>query len=180
MTAKKVKIVNAKVGGLKVIGGRYVLHFQGKGRDHDRDYVILGEKTRQAILEYLGSDRSGFREDEPLFTSRSNRNQSEAMNTRSIRRIVEGGLKAIGLSGREYSAHSLRHTAAVTMLKMGASIEDVRGELRHRSTETRRIYLKSIEEEERLNRATSTIFVLSSITIMPPEPMIEPSLPSDS
>ena len=30
------------------------------------------------------------------------------------------------------------------------------------------------------NRAISTMFVWSSMTIMPPEPMIEPSLPSDS
>jgi hypothetical protein len=29
-------------------------------------------------------------------------------------------------------------------------------------------------------RATSTMQVVSSMTIMPPEPMMEPSLPSDS
>lgn len=154
---RTAEIVSARVGGLKIVAGKYVLNFQGKGRDHDRDYVILGEKTRQAILDYLAADRPNFTENEPLFTSRSNRNQKDTMTTRSIRRIVEDGMKAIGLIGREYTAHSLRHTAAVTMLKLGASIDEVRGELRHRSTETTRIYLKNIEEEERLNRATSTI-----------------------
>lgn len=151
------ELVNAKVGGLKKMNGRVVLYFQGKHRDHDRDFVILSEKVAAAIYEYLATERPNHRPDEPLFTSRSNRNQSGPMTTRSIRRMAAEGLKAMGLNSREYSAHSLRHTTAVTMIDMGASIEEVRAELRHKSSDTTRIYLKNIEEQHRLNRAAVTM-----------------------
>lgn len=154
---RTAEVVNAMAGGLQITHGNVLLYFRGKARDHDRDYVILSETTHRAIKEYLAAERPDLREDSPLFTSHSNRNQGGPMDTRSIRRIVEEGLDAIGLNGRQYTAHSLRHTTAVTLLELGASLEDVRAEMRHRSSDTTRIYLREIEERQRLTKATATM-----------------------
>jgi integrase/recombinase XerC/integrase/recombinase XerD len=62
-------------------------------------------------------------------------------------------MRAIGLDGKEFSAHSLRHTTAVAILKQGGSITDVQGVLRHSSPVTSQIYTESIKEEMRLKSA---------------------------
>lgn len=153
------EIANVRAGGIKLAFDRVVLYFKGKRRDHDRDYVILAPETHQAIKEYLAT-RESLREDDPLFSSQSIRHRHqrpEQMDTRTIRRIVEEGLHYLGLDAREYSAHSLRHTTAVTLLTRGADIEAVRAEMRHASIDTTRIYLREIEDQQRLQRATSTM-----------------------
>jgi integrase/recombinase XerD len=150
---RTAEIVGAKVGGLRKLSGRAVLEFKGKARDHDRDYVILTSKACQPLAEYLDNLRPHRRDDEPLFTSQSNRNKSGHMDTRSVRRIIGKGLEAVGLTGREYTAHSLRHTTAVTLIRAGVPLDQVQEEMRHSNIDTTRIYLRSIQHEERLNRA---------------------------
>ena len=68
---------------------------------------------------------------EPLFTSRSNNSKGKKLTTRSISYIVKQGLKSIGLHDNCYTAHSLRHTTAVSILRAGGSLEKVQFTLRH-------------------------------------------------
>ena len=86
---------------------------------------------------------------EPLFVSTSNRNNGGRLTTKTISTMCKEGLRAIGLDAREYTAHSLRHTTAVMLLKNG-TIQDVQSVLRHQSPTTSQIYTKSVEEELRL------------------------------
>ena len=81
----------------------------------------------------------------------------ERMSTRLIQLIIKKGLRAIGLDSHEYSAHSLRHTTGCQMIKSGASLMDVQRVLRHSSPTTTMIYLKSIEQEERLSKAPESV-----------------------
>ena len=73
------------------------------------------------------------------------------MAPRSIQYLCKEALKAIGLDGHEYSAHSLRHTTGVLILKNGGDWKDVQRVLRHASPATSQIYTASIEEEMRLD-----------------------------
>ena len=57
------------------------------------------------------------------------------------------------MDGREFSAHSLRHTTAVAILKHGGNITDVQEVLRHASPVTSQIYTESVKEEMRLQNA---------------------------
>ena len=59
-------------------------------------------------------------------------------------------VEEVGLEGHEYSAHSLRHTTAVLILKNGGDWKDVQRVLRHASPATSQIYTESVEEEMRL------------------------------
>lgn len=75
------------------------------------------------------------------------------MTTRSISKIAKTGLKTIGCLGKDYTAHSLRHTTAVNILRAGGRMEDAQGVLRHSSPATTQIYTAIIKEEMRIRNA---------------------------
>lgn len=150
---RTIEVVRADIGDITFMGGRRVLKVWGKGRDEKTDFVVLSEKAWTPIQNYLTTARKGARAGEPLFTSTSRQNYGERLTTRTISGICKDGLKAIGLDGKEFTAHSLRHTTAVAILAHGGSLYDVQRVLRHSDPATTEIYLKSREVDQRLEDA---------------------------
>ena len=101
--------------------------------------------------------RGALKSKEPLFTSVSNNNSGGRLSTRSISKIAKEGLKAIGLNDRNFTAHSLRHTTACSLIRSGASLEEIQGVLRHTNPATTQIYLSTIADETRLRRNTEAL-----------------------
>ena len=130
-------------------GSQRVLLVHGKGRDEKDNFVLLTDKTYQPIAEYLAT-RDKVNSSEPLFTSTSNNSKGERLSTRSISYIAKEGLKAIGLDERAFTAHSLRHTTAVNILRGGGSLEQAQMTLRHSNPATTQIYTATLNEERRL------------------------------
>lgn len=149
---RTIEVIRADVGDITFKGERRVLKIWGKGHNEKDDFVVLSEKAYKPIKEYLAT-RKGAKPTEPLFVCDSNKNLGGRLTTRSISRICKEGLESIGLDGREFTAHSLRHTTAVAILKHGGSITDVQDVLRHSSPVTSQIYTESIKEELRLEHA---------------------------
>lgn len=149
---RTIEVVRADVGDITFKGNRRVLKVWGKGHIEKDDFVVLSEKTYEPIREYLQT-RKGVKSGEPLFTSTSNNNYGERLTTKTISTICKDGLKAIGLDGKEFTAHSLRHTTAVAILKHGGQLTDVQSVLRHSSPVTSQIYTESVKEELRLQNA---------------------------
>ena len=149
---RTIEVVRADVGDITFKGGRRILRVWGKGHDTKDDFVVLTDKTYEPIKRYLDT-RKGAKPTEPLFSSDSHRNSGERLTTRTISGLCKGGLKAIGLDGREFTAHSLRHTTAVTILKNGGDITQAQNVLRHTTPTTTQIYVESIKEELRLQNA---------------------------
>lgn len=145
---RTIEVVRANVEDITFKGGQRILKVWGKGRDEKDNFVVLTDKAYAPIKEYLNTRKSATLK-EPLFTSTSNRNLQGRLTTRTISKICKEGFKAIGLDAHEYTAHSLRHTTAVMLLKHG-TLTDVQSVLRHASPATSQIYTKSIEEELRL------------------------------
>jgi integrase/recombinase XerC/integrase/recombinase XerD len=143
-----VEVVRANVEDITFKGGQRILRVWGKGRDERDAFVVLTDKAYAPIKAYLDT-RGSTTLKEPLFISISNRNLKGRLTTRSISKICKEGFRAIGIDGKEYTAHSLRHTTAVMLLKHG-TLSDVQSVLRHASPATSQIYTKSIEEELRL------------------------------
>lgn len=143
-----IEVVRANVEDITFKGGQRILKIWGKGRDEKDAFVVLTDKAYAPIKAYLDT-RGTTTHKEPLFISTSNRNLKGRLTTRSISKICKEGFRAIGIDGKEYTAHSLRHTTAVLLLKNG-SLADVQSVLRHSSPATSQIYTKSIEEELRL------------------------------
>lgn len=149
---RTIEVARANVGDLTFKGSQPVLMIQGKGRDEKDNFVVLTLKALKPIQEYLAT-RKGAKDSEPLFTSYSHQNTGERLTTRTISFIAKEGLKAIGLDNKAFTAHSLRHTAAVSILRAGGSLEDVQFTLRHANPATTQIYTATITEERRLRNS---------------------------
>jgi integrase/recombinase XerD len=128
-----------------------VLLIQGKGRDEKDNFVLLTDKAYQPIADYLATRTATG--SEPLFTSTSNNSKGERLTTRTISYIAKEGLKAIGLDERSFTAHSLRHTTAVNILRAGGSLETAQFTLRHSNPATTQIYTATLNEERRLQNS---------------------------
>lgn len=154
---RTIEVVRANIEDITFKGERRVLKVWGKGRDTREDFVILTDKAYQPIREYLDSNRKFAKGGEPLFSSESHQNSGKRLTTRTISGICKEGLKAVGLDGKEFTAHSLRHTTACAILKHGGTIADAQAVLRHTSPVTTQIYLESIKEEQRLQNASEAL-----------------------
>lgn len=151
-----VEVVRANVGDVTYKGGQRVLMVQGKGRDEKDNFVILTDAAYNPIREYLNT-RTGIDENAPLFASESRNNDGGRMTTRAVSGIAKQGLKSVGLDNKVFTAHSLRHTAAVNILRAGGSLEMAQYTLRHSNPATTQIYTATLREEQRLNNGGETL-----------------------
>ena len=150
---RTIEIIRANVDDVMMRGGRRVLLVHGKGRDEKDRFVIITDKCFISLSAYIRSRKEEGEimvAGDPLFASDSERNYKERLTTRSIRRIAKVGLRGIGLNDLIYSAHSIRHTAAVHVLQQGGGIEKAQEMLGHSDPGTTQIYLESIKEEHRM------------------------------
>lgn len=151
-----VEVVRANVGDITYKGGQRVLLVQGKGRDEKDNFVILTDAAYTPIREYLNT-RTGVEDTAPLFASVSRNNDGGRLTTRAVSGIAKEGLKSVGLDNRVFTAHSLRHTAAVNILRAGGSLETAQYTLRHSNPATTQIYTATLREEQRLNNGGETL-----------------------
>jgi integrase/recombinase XerC/integrase/recombinase XerD len=149
---RTIEVIRASVGDITFKGSQRVLLVHGKGRDEKDNFVILTDKAYKAISEYLAS-RGKISPSEPLFISTSNNSQGGRLTPRSVSYIAKEGLKAIGLNDRAYTAHSLRHTTAVNILRAGGTLENAQMTLRHSNPSTTQIYTATLNEERRLENS---------------------------
>lgn len=149
---RTVELKRALVEDITFKGGKRVLMVQGKGRDNKDNFVILTDKAYKPVKEYLVL-RGKVNSKEPLFTSTSNNSKGKTLTTRTISKIVKDALVAVGIDSKHITAHSLRHTTAVNILRQGGSLTDAQGVLRHSNPNTTQIYTRTIEEELRIKNA---------------------------
>ena len=153
---RTIETIRADIGDITYKGDRRVLLIHGKGRDAKDQFVILTDKAYKPIEEYLAT-KGKAKKAEPLFTSQSNNSFNQRLTTKSISRLVKEGLRSIGIDSREYTAHSLRHTTAVSILKAGGALSDAQAVLRHSDPATTQMYTETIKEELRLKNAPEAL-----------------------
>ena len=147
---RTIEVTRADIGDITRKRGKRVMKVWGKGADEKDAFVIIGEPVWGPIKRYLdGRDDCG--KDMPLFVTEGKGHRGERMSPRSVQRLCKEALRAVGLEGHEYSAHSLRHTTAVTIIRQGGDLTDVPRVLRHASQVTSQVYTASIEQEVRLD-----------------------------
>ncbi len=149
---RTIEVVRANIEDITFKGDKRVLLVHGKGRDEKDAFVILTDKAYKPIEDYL-EERGRVNSLEPLFTSTSNNNNGERLSTRTISFIAKEALKSIGLDNKSFTAHSLRHTTAVNILRGGGSLEMAQFTLRHTNPATTQIYTSTLNEERRLQNS---------------------------
>ena len=150
---RTIEICRADIADIVSREGKYFLLVQGKGHTEKDSEVRITDGVFQLIQSYLES-RAGISENAPLFASLSNRNYGGRMSANSISRIVKTSMKVAGYNSKRLTAHSLRHTAATTALKAGATLREVQQFLRHTSIAITQIYL---HELDRLNNRAESL-----------------------
>jgi integrase/recombinase XerC/integrase/recombinase XerD len=141
---RTIEAIRADIEDIRQQGGEALLWIQGKGRDEKDEYVLLTGETLKPIYEYL-KERGNAKNDAPLFASMSDRNDGARLTTRTLRRIIKGRLRAIGIDSERLTAHSLRHTAITLSLKAGATIQEAQALARHANINTTLIYSHNID-----------------------------------
>lgn len=148
---RTIEIIRADIKDIGYKHGKLVIFVHGKGRDNKEDFVPLSDKKAyRPILDYLEA-RGEKDPDAPLFVSHSNNSNGQRLTTRTISKIVKEGLRSIGLDALNLTAHSLRHTAGVEYYRKTRDLYATQLFMRHSDPATTQIYLRTVEEEVRLN-----------------------------
>ena len=107
------ELVNINVTDIQDDG---TIRIIGKG-DKER-LVYLNEACVKALTRLCDERRKlpNLQDDKALFVSKKT---GKRLSARRVQQIVEGCLLAAGLSGKGYSTHKLRHTAATMMYQEG-------------------------------------------------------------
>lgn len=109
------------------------------GKGSKERLVYLNSACQDALAHYLPAraalpnlvDRSA------MFVSKRTRKR---LTARRVQQIVERCLQSAGLSGRGYSPHKLRHTAATLMYQGGVDMLALKEILGHENVSTTQIY----------------------------------------
>jgi site-specific recombinase XerD len=111
----------------------------GKGRRETR--LPLSREVGRAIVTYLKHGRPQARTDALFVCSRAPFRAFSSHNAVSV--IVANAIRRTGIARPSRgAAHLLRHSLASSMLRNGASLQEISVLLRHRSIETTQIYAK--------------------------------------
>lgn len=138
-----IEVARADVRDLRKEDGQWIICLQGKGH-WEKDRILgLTDKVVKPIADYV----SLLHPDSPMFLNHAFRSNRTRITTLTISKIIKKYLRDIGIDSKKISAHSLRHTAAITALMNGADILHVQSMLGHKNIETTMIYQRSIEEE---------------------------------
>lgn len=141
--ARGIELLRADVEDVRCEGTQCVLYVQGKGRTAgDKEPLILLPEAQQYLNAWLR-----IRGNSPgaLFTSFSKATMGERIAPSSLHWIVRSALQQAGITRKGISTHSLRHTAATTLLRNGGSIREAQALLRHSSIETTMIYAHEVD-----------------------------------
>jgi site-specific recombinase XerD len=140
------EVSRTNIKDLLIEVNNWIIYIQGKGHMEKDRALGLSLKVVNPIKEYISAlgevDESG-----PLFRNHSYISSNTRLSPVTISKFVKRYMRSIGIDSPKLTAHSLRHTAAITALKNGATLYEVSRMLGHRSIETTQIYVRAIEEE---------------------------------
>jgi site-specific recombinase XerD len=115
------------------------IHLFGKGRRHTR--LPLTQEIGAALATYLRRDRQS-RDNDALFI-RLVPPFREMASSSAVSWLVRGHMLNAGIiPSVKGAAHILRHSAATSMLRQGATLQQIATILRHESLQSTQIYAK--------------------------------------
>jgi integrase/recombinase XerD len=109
----------------------------GKGRR--QELLPLPQEVGDAILFYLNEGRPPLRVPELFISALA---PFRPLTRAAVTHIVRSALRRAGIKAPINGAHVLRHSAATSMLRQGASLAGVGAVLRHRDPMTTAHYAK--------------------------------------
>jgi len=148
---------NMRVSDVVTKKRQHYLMIIPKGRLKPIEFGIP-TSTFQALQQWITDNR--LKKDDYLLFSTADRKRPMAMS--SVSAIIKNRMLRVGITSALKSAHSLRHTFAIELLKNGFSIYDVKCALRHANINTTEIYTRDydtfiIRDTKFLNRIDKVV-----------------------
>ena len=142
---RRQELVDIKFSDLRKVGYDMVVRIEGKG--NKVRFLKVPEQVYQEILNYADLRLLDINKDkdEYLVTVHTRRFgyrvRGKHMSVTNVNRMIEKYCEKAGLTGRNITPHSFRHTFCTTSLrKEGTKMEDVQDEMGHSRIETTRRY----------------------------------------
>lgn len=110
----------------------------GKGRREA--WLPLPQDVGDALLVYVERARPRIAAPQVILTARAP--WAAIGNTATIANMVERAIRRAGVEAPSFGSHLLRHSAATSMLRDGASLDGIAAVLRHQSIDTTVIYAR--------------------------------------
>jgi site-specific recombinase XerD len=111
------------------------------GKSRRQTQLPLSQEVGQAIVDYLQRGRPAACNDQLFLRSRAPFRGLRSHCAVSV--LVDRAIRRAGVAKpARGAAHLLRHSVASSMLRQGASLQEIADLLRHRSVETTQIYAK--------------------------------------
>jgi integrase/recombinase XerD len=117
--------------------GQGQITVSGKARRQEK--LPLPQDVGDALLHYLRQSRPPLRTPEVFTTVLA---PVRPLTRAAVTHVVRAALRRAGIKAPINGAHVLRHSAATTMLRQGASLAGIGAVLRHRSLRTTAHYAK--------------------------------------
>lgn len=143
-----IEVSRLRVCDLYVSENRCSIFIKRKG-DNERECLGITIKALQPVIDYI-QYRGVSSNKDPVFVSHCTTGE-RGLTAKGISRIVTDHMKKAGIYSAQKTAHSLRHTAAVQAIINKVPIKEVQLMLGHRRVETTEIYLRSIDNDIRLD-----------------------------
>lgn len=139
-----IEINRLNCGDFRQANESWFLQIQRKGQREAGETIPVPDEIVQTINNYLLTRTDEMNSQTPMFIGHGPRNPEQRISTIYLSQMIKAYLRKIGLDGREYSAHSLRHTAASLAQLAGAELYEIQNMLGHTTVNQTERYLKSL------------------------------------
>lgn len=148
---RSCEVERVNVEDVDVREGVPVLFLQRKGKVDKNDMVALHPKAVELFEDYVAERR--LKNGEPLFISHRecDRRKVIRLSGKAVAKMVKKRLRAMGINGKKYSAHSLRHTFGSLLVEQNVDMEDIRELMGHSSTTVTKIYVELVQQRKMLH-----------------------------
>ena len=145
---RTIELSRAKIQDLEIRNGNAYLYIFGKGHTEPDQRKPLAPEVYQAITDYLRTRSAPLEPSSPLFTATGNRSGGKPIAARTIGCMLKAAMRRAGYDSDRITAHSLRHTAGTSVMRITNNLYETQMYMRHESPCTTEIYLHNDNEEQ--------------------------------
>lgn len=143
-----IELHRANIKDLEVKDGQAYLYIWGKGHFEADQKKPIAQEVYKAIQDYISSRTDNPRGSSPLFVSTGNRSYGKRIAATTISTMLKQALKDAGYNSDKLTAHSLRHTAGTSAMKItDKNIYLAQQYMRHADPKTTEIYIHDDTEQ---------------------------------
>lgn len=158
---RDVELSRANIRDIETKGGQAYIYIWGKGHSEPDTRKPLAPEVKAALDDYILSRSDNPGGNSPLFVSTGNRSRAQRMAPTTISTLLKRALQAAGYDSERITAHSLRHTAGVSVMRLTeGNLFITQQYMRHSDPATTEIYLHSYETEAQESEIAQNLYQL--------------------